>query len=93
MKLNHLCFADDLLMFCTGDPTTIQNMLHGFKPFSDTTGLKVNKSKLAVYHCGMRDEEVKAIQGISGLILEISLFSILALGVPINAKKTQGLRV
>lgn len=41
--LNHLCFADDLLLFCNDDTTSMQIVLEGLKFYSDTTGLQVNK--------------------------------------------------
>ncbi|XP_056698158.1 uncharacterized protein [Spinacia oleracea] len=48
-KLTHLCFADDLILCCKGEFHSIQLLLQGFKLFSDTSGLKANIQKSAVY--------------------------------------------
>ncbi|XP_074283047.1 uncharacterized protein LOC141607595 [Silene latifolia] len=42
LKLNHLLFADDLLLFCRGDTTSIMLMLRAFSTFSATSDLKIN---------------------------------------------------
>lgn len=54
LKLVHLCFVDDLLLFCNGDIRSIYTMLQGFQMFSNASGLEVNKSKSEVYYVGMK---------------------------------------
>ncbi|XP_021836641.2 uncharacterized protein [Spinacia oleracea] len=66
LKLNHLCFADDLLMFCKGDKSMIQVMLQGFQLFADTTVLQVNSAKSSLYCCGMNDNAINEIVNLSG---------------------------
>ncbi|XP_062118079.1 secreted RxLR effector protein 78-like [Humulus lupulus] len=49
LKLNHLCFTDDLLLFSSGDVPSIMLLLRAFKRFSETSGLHANNSKTFIY--------------------------------------------
>uniref|UniRef100_A0A803QC53 Reverse transcriptase domain-containing protein n=1 Tax=Cannabis sativa TaxID=3483 RepID=A0A803QC53_CANSA len=85
LKLNHLCFADDLLVFCHGDFISTMLMLKGLKLFSSTSGLEPNVKKTSVYCSGMPELEVQRI-------LEASNFSrstlpFRYLGIPICSKR------
>ncbi|XP_048502717.1 uncharacterized protein LOC125498533 [Beta vulgaris subsp. vulgaris] len=68
LQLNHLVFADDVLLFCKGEFVSTYMILQGFKLFSDTSGLCVNKNKTAVYTAGMEEEEIKRILDVSGFV-------------------------
>ncbi|XP_056688751.1 uncharacterized protein [Spinacia oleracea] len=59
-KLTHLCFADDLILCCKGAFNSIHLLLKGFKLFSNTSGLKANIQKYAVYCAGMKPDVVAA---------------------------------
>ncbi|XP_062080506.1 uncharacterized protein LOC133785271 [Humulus lupulus] len=48
LKLNHLCFPDNLLIFCNGDFVSIMLMLRGLKLFSSSSGLLPNSEKSAI---------------------------------------------
>ncbi|XP_062107185.1 uncharacterized protein LOC133818358 [Humulus lupulus] len=52
LALTHLCFADDLLLFCKGDYVSAILMLRAFKLFVNSSGLKANLGKSAVYGTG-----------------------------------------
>ncbi|XP_074305039.1 uncharacterized protein LOC141639965 [Silene latifolia] len=64
IKLNHLAFADDLLIFCKGDRMSITGLIRAFKSFSRASGLKMNKSipiaatKLSVLECSSLVDKV-----------------------------------
>ncbi|XP_010684002.2 uncharacterized protein LOC104898604 [Beta vulgaris subsp. vulgaris] len=69
IQLNHLVFADDVLLFCKGEFVSTYMMLQGFKLFSEKSGLCVNKSKTAVYTAGMENDEINRILNVSGFSL------------------------
>uniref|UniRef100_A0A803Q963 Reverse transcriptase domain-containing protein n=1 Tax=Cannabis sativa TaxID=3483 RepID=A0A803Q963_CANSA len=85
IKLNHLCFADDLLVFCNGDFISIMLLLKGLKLFSSTSGLMPNDQKIAIYCSGMSEFEVNRILEASNF--KRSSLPFRYLGVPICSRK------
>ncbi|XP_074313958.1 uncharacterized protein LOC141649160 [Silene latifolia] len=49
MRLTHLMFADDLLLFCKGDANSMMLILRTFATFSSSSGLKMREGKSNVY--------------------------------------------
>lgn len=85
LKLNHFCFADDLLMFCKGDMQVVQIMLSAFQTFYDTTRLSVNLAKSSICCFGMDDNTRNSIGRLSGFFFSDLPFRYLA--VPISIRK------
>ncbi|XP_062075087.1 uncharacterized protein LOC133779106 [Humulus lupulus] len=85
LKLNHLCFADDLLLFCHGDFLSILLLLKGLKLFSLTSGLLPNEEKSAVYCSGMQEAEVSRVLEMLGFTRAYLPFRYL--GIPVCSKK------
>ncbi|XP_060177783.1 uncharacterized protein LOC132607721 [Lycium barbarum] len=51
----HICFADDLLMFCKADIPSIQLLQSAFLRFSTASGLQSNIDKSSIYMSGVKD--------------------------------------
>ncbi|XP_074315380.1 uncharacterized protein LOC141651573 [Silene latifolia] len=85
IRLNHLLFADDLLLFCKGDAASIMWTLRAFSTFSAASGLSMNKTKSEIYFNGVTDDIMKSIIQISGFQRGTLPFKYL--GVPIFSKK------
>ncbi|XP_019239458.1 PREDICTED: uncharacterized protein LOC109219451 [Nicotiana attenuata] len=49
----HVCFADDLLMFCKADIQSVRLLKQTFQKFSKASGLQANAEKSAVYIAGV----------------------------------------
>lgn len=85
LKITHLCFADDLLMFTRGDQISV-NMLHTkFKEFTEASGLQANLSKSALYFGGVSEVVREQIQQMLGYSLGTLPFRYL--GIPLSTKK------
>ncbi|XP_074291134.1 uncharacterized protein LOC141617901 [Silene latifolia] len=85
IKLNHLAFADDLLLFCRGDRTSIIGLLRAFQSFSRASGLEMNKGKSSIYSNGVDNLVLTDIIKYSGMKHGFLPFNYL--GIPISSKK------
>ncbi|XP_074318737.1 uncharacterized protein LOC141655560 [Silene latifolia] len=82
LKLTHLLFSDDLLMFCKGDPKSIILVLRVLFTFYAAYGLKVNASKSEVVFNGVSQELKQEITQVSGF--REGILSFKYLGIPIQ---------
>nr|XP_016477810.1 PREDICTED: uncharacterized mitochondrial protein AtMg01250-like [Nicotiana tabacum] len=53
LGVTHICFADNLLMFCRADITSITKMQETFQRFSAVSGLQTNANKSSIYIAGV----------------------------------------
>ncbi|XP_074315264.1 uncharacterized protein LOC141651449 [Silene latifolia] len=61
LRLNHLMFADDLLLFCKDEVKSICIIMELFKRFSTASGLCINNEKSDFYSNGMQPAMVHQI--------------------------------
>lgn len=59
LKLTHLIFADDLIIFCKGDTRSIARVMKTLEHFSRVTGLVANVDKSYIFLTGI-DEAAQA---------------------------------
>ncbi|XP_056698454.1 uncharacterized protein [Spinacia oleracea] len=85
MKLNHLCFADDLLLFCKGDVQSVRLLLSAFSTFSASSGLQANEAKSSIYAANVKPDVLDDLVYLSKFKLGKLPFNYL--GVPISSKK------
>ena len=53
IKFSHICFADDLMLFCKGDVSSVRTLHQCISRFSQALGLHANASKSAIYTIGV----------------------------------------
>ncbi|XP_049394711.1 uncharacterized protein LOC125859002 [Solanum stenotomum] len=70
MNSIHICFADDLLMYCRADLLSVRLMYATFRNFSEASGLQENTEKSFIYIVGVTNhtkqriiEELRFIEG------------------------------
>ncbi|XP_062119324.1 uncharacterized protein LOC133833082 [Humulus lupulus] len=66
LKLNHLCFADEFLLFSKGIFKAIYVLLRGFQLFTDSSGLQANKTKSAIFGVGLQEGDWNRITDMTG---------------------------
>ncbi|XP_074300303.1 uncharacterized protein LOC141631543 [Silene latifolia] len=66
LNLCHMSFADDLLIFCRGDPASVTVIMRAMITFSEASGLHINKDKSDIYMNGVAATNEQAIPSISG---------------------------
>lgn len=55
LKSIHVCFADDLLMYCRADLISVKLLNEAFKNFSKVSGLQANPDKSSLYVAGVTE--------------------------------------
>lgn len=85
MKLTHLSFADDLLIFIDGSIESVQSVLQVLREFEMRSGLAVSFQKTSFYSSGLTDQETDTIKASTGMSHGELPFRYL--GVPLNSRK------
>jgi hypothetical protein len=52
VRLNHLCFVDDLLIFSAATCNSVSAILSAFAEFESLSGLRANPSKSSIFIAG-----------------------------------------
>lgn len=85
MKLDHLVFADDLMMFCKGDMKSIMILRQGLDFFSSSSGLFANNSKSGIFLAGVSEEFKRQVTTFLDFTFES--LPIKYLGMPLTTKR------
>ncbi|XP_075074764.1 uncharacterized protein LOC142162321 [Nicotiana tabacum] len=81
-KINHLAYADDMIIFSSSDETSLMLIMQVLKAYENASGQLVNKTKSAVYLHHLTDMEVVSkVERITGI--HRNDFPIIYLGCPI----------
>nr|XP_009620294.1 uncharacterized protein LOC104112156 [Nicotiana tomentosiformis] len=84
-KLSHLIFANDLIIFCKANDSSVKRVMEALHHFSEAYGLVANIDKSHIFIAGV-DKETKArIVQMIGFIL--GNFPIRYLGLPLSPQK------
>lgn len=82
--VTHLSFADDIMVFTDGSPTSLRETLRVFNNFARNSGLHINANKSAMYVGGRNKEELLAAAASHGIPTET--LPIRYLGLPLITK-------
>ncbi|XP_049346797.1 uncharacterized protein LOC125811337 [Solanum verrucosum] len=81
----HVCFADDLLMYCRADLISVRLLNETFMKLSRASGLQVNADKISLYIAGVVDHIKQELLKELGYTEGTMPFRYL--GVPLVSKK------
>lgn len=85
LSLSHLCFADDLLIFCHGDVNSVKVIKLCLDHFSSLSGLHINDSKSRCFLSNVSPDHAEVIFNILGF--QVGRFPAKFLGVPLITSK------
>nr|XP_009606575.1 uncharacterized protein LOC104100911 [Nicotiana tomentosiformis] len=60
LGLNHLCFRDDVLLFCKDEPHAVM-LIRGLISFSQASGLTTNSTKSNIFSANMNRQQMNEI--------------------------------
>ncbi|GJY45770.1 RNA-directed DNA polymerase, eukaryota, reverse transcriptase zinc-binding domain protein [Tanacetum coccineum] len=85
LKITHLCFADDLLVFCHGNSESVKVMKKSLDEFSERSGLLPNMQKSTIFFGGLSSAEHQSITNI--IPFSVRKLPVRYLGIPLLTKK------
>ncbi|XP_060194911.1 uncharacterized protein LOC132624101 [Lycium barbarum] len=89
IKLNHLCFADNMLHFCKGTYQSVLLLLRGLQTFTNASGLSTNAGKSNIFSTNMEGQHLADLCKVTGYKKGTLPFRYLR--VPITARKLSAL--
>ncbi|XP_021729767.1 uncharacterized protein LOC110696722 [Chenopodium quinoa] len=66
LRLDHLIFADDLMMFAHGEKLSISYLTRALEMFGKVSGLQANSDKTAIYFGNVKEDVKQTILSASG---------------------------
>ncbi|GKC22137.1 RNA-directed DNA polymerase, eukaryota, reverse transcriptase zinc-binding domain protein [Tanacetum coccineum] len=85
LKITHISFADDLMVFCNGDISSAKVIKRTLEEFSGVSGLKPNMQKSTIFFGGVNAMEQNNILKI--IPFYVGKFPMKYLGVPLITKQ------
>lgn len=85
VKLSHLCFADDLLVFSVASASSVTTIIGALAEFEHISGLKANPSKSSVFLAGVAEDVKQNI--LNTLHMPEGTLPVRYLGVPLITKR------
>ncbi|KAL0440101.1 UNVERIFIED_CONTAM: hypothetical protein Slati_2493100 [Sesamum latifolium] len=85
LKITHLLFADDLMLFSRGDLPSIHILMECHKEFRDVSSLAVNTSKSSIFTAGLQNDELQGILARTGFAS--GEMPVRYLGIPLAAQR------
>lgn len=85
LRLLHLCFADNFLLFTRGDGKSVQQVMAVLDKFAAASGLKANQLKSCIYFGGVHNEIKQEILQLFGMVEGQLPFRYL--GVPLSSQR------
>ncbi|XP_059294807.1 uncharacterized protein LOC132047845 [Lycium ferocissimum] len=74
LQLTHLIFADDLMIFCKGNVSSVSRAMEALAHFSAATGLVANMDKSSIFLAGVDDstrDQLLARTGFTSILKEV----------------------
>ncbi|XP_038999040.1 uncharacterized protein LOC120124432 [Hibiscus syriacus] len=88
IQLTHLCFADDLLVFCHGSLESVLGVESTLEMFYELSGLKLNVLKTEFFACGLSQNTLDQIWLATGF--RVAQLLVRYLRVPLVTRKLTG---
>ncbi|GJS07198.1 RNA-directed DNA polymerase, eukaryota, reverse transcriptase zinc-binding domain protein, partial [Tanacetum coccineum] len=85
LKITHVCFADDLLMFSHGDKQSVELLKNVIEEFGRVSGLLPNYNKSTIIFGSVKEEDRKEILEI--MPFKVEKLPVRYLGVPLITKR------
>lgn len=85
LRISHLTFADDVLLFCYANEHSIAALMEGISSFSGISGLYPNKGKCSAFFCNVPTNIVNFALELTGF--QKSTLPITYLGLPLISGK------
>ncbi|CAM8999011.1 unnamed protein product [Rhodiola kirilowii] len=87
-RLNHLMFADDVIILSKAYPSSLLKIKEALNTFNEWSGLIVSEEKLAIYFGGCNENEENLLSSLANFQKGQLPFNYL--GVPLHGKRLKG---
>lgn len=68
--ITHICFADDLMLFCRGDEGSLGVLKESLDRFANLSGLNINHSKSSIFLAGLSDQLQASLANCMGFSIQ-----------------------